>query len=294
LPEDFDLAGAVMNESEGIVAWSRSTPRLLLAGEGRMAIVEYPSIYGALATRFVDSNRLIEVLDPSNGRLVRMDTTGAISGESFLGPFTDSLVLVAATPIGASWGVAGRDRHGNIHLYIKEPGHPATHVGTLRRSDYAQTLPDSGAPLNVYLRGTTSSGRLLATLQWFPFQVSLFPVDHARLLNFAPGLLSVLPNVARSIDSLNHRALISLPAVSLDQGYLQTIADLKSDSRVLVRYDERGKVVAQVHLAIPLGILQSLPTKRELLAVRTSGGSELVLYEWHWSRQVTPLRGSNQ
>jgi hypothetical protein len=285
VPNEFDLAGATLSSSGAILAWSKSAPMLLVAVHGKWTTLEYPSVFGPLAARFLSDDSHIEVLDPGAARLVQMDIMGAVSGETFLGSFADSLFLVSATPIGSSWGIAGRDRAGDIRIYYKEPKKAAVLRGVVRRADYAAFLPDTSATLNVYLTPSKAGDGMLVTLQWFPFRTLLLS-SRAERLSFAPGVLSVLPaGPMTTSGSTTQIALASLPTVALDHGFLQVVTDLKSDSRVLIRYDVAGRVRNQLHLDVPIGILQSIPDERHLLAVRRRPGFELVEYEWHWSRK---------
>jgi hypothetical protein len=77
-------------------------------------------------------------------------------------------------------------------------------------------------------------------------------------------------------------ALVSLGTLALDHGYLQTIADLKSDLRVLVLYDTDGRVIRQSRLDVAIGMQYSIPARRLLLAAVRTNESQLIVYQWHW------------
>ena len=94
--------------------------------------------------------------------------------------------------------------------------------------------------------------------------------------------------VSAAVDSLpfsagptgaSWRGLVVVP---LDCGMLQTLADLASDQRLLVRYGPTGAVARVSPLEAPFGVAASQTEQRLLAAVRRTGGQEIVLYEWRW------------
>ena len=74
----------------------------------------------------------------------------------------------------------------------------------------------------------------------------------------------------------------SVSIVALDHGFLRTFSDLRSDARMLVLYDGTGKVVRQLPLGVPFGIIESTPGERLLIAARTGERMEVVTYRWRW------------
>ncbi len=75
----------------------------------------------------------------------------------------------------------------------------------------------------------------------------------------------------------------ALPAARLDCGWLVTLADLESDARLLLRYDEAGRLVRVAPLSAPFGIVSGEPATATLLAARRAGRLELVWYRWRWA-----------
>lgn len=75
---------------------------------------------------------------------------------------------------------------------------------------------------------------------------------------------------------------VTTAVVPTDRGWLQVISDLRTDTRVLITFDDAGTLVRTRILNAPFGLLTSRPDDRTLLAARDLGNQELVLYRWRW------------
>lgn len=84
-------------------------------------------------------------------------------------------------------------------------------------------------------------------------------------------------------DSVSASALLSMPTLIVGRRVIQQLSDPRSDIRVLVTYDERGTRIHIATVNAPIGFLASSTERQELVAMRTSDRSELVIYGWHWS-----------
>jgi hypothetical protein len=93
--------------------------------------------------------------------------------------------------------------------------------------------------------------------------------------------------LSKGLSALNDSTAfwVALTPVSLNDGFLQTFADLRSDRRILVRYDSEFRLAAHVVADVPLAFMTSIPNKRLLLVARNTGDLELVTYEWSWTPQ---------
>ena len=80
---------------------------------------------------------------------------------------------------------------------------------------------------------------------------------------------------------------VSLAAIPIDRGFLQTLADVTSEMRVLILYDTPGVAVRSTRLDIPPGFVAAIPARRTRIAARTMNGLELVGYRWRWSDENT-------
>jgi hypothetical protein len=70
--------------------------------------------------------------------------------------------------------------------------------------------------------------------------------------------------------------------VFVSPGYLQVLADMLSQKRILVVYGDKGNVLATRVLEAPIGLLDSREDLRQALMLRRSDRLELVTYQWHW------------
>ena len=75
---------------------------------------------------------------------------------------------------------------------------------------------------------------------------------------------------------------MGLSALSVAPGVIQVIADVTSDDRLLVTYDDRGDVASSRVLQAPFGLIAVAPHAQILAALRTFDVSEIVLYSWRW------------
>ncbi len=80
---------------------------------------------------------------------------------------------------------------------------------------------------------------------------------------------------------------LALSALHLDPGFLQVIADVTSDGRLLVTYDAGGGVLSQRLVAAPFGFVGTASQAPIMVALRTFEESELVVYSWRWRIPVT-------
>lgn len=81
----------------------------------------------------------------------------------------------------------------------------------------------------------------------------------------------------------------SLPLLSLDRGYVQVLADLHSDQRILVVFGPDGSQSRVQHLSVPFGLISSLPASKLLLGARDLGDTvQFVLYRWQWLTDQNP------
>jgi hypothetical protein len=73
-------------------------------------------------------------------------------------------------------------------------------------------------------------------------------------------------------------AWASKTVLTTKYGFLQTLADLKSEARVLVRYDSTGRVVSTSRISAPLGLVASSPNSDLVLGFASLKRPTLILY----------------
>lgn len=76
----------------------------------------------------------------------------------------------------------------------------------------------------------------------------------------------------------------ALRVMPLDGGYLQVLADPRSDKRRFVLADSKGRVMRATALDVAIGMLDVNRERHTLIALRNVGTREVVYYRWRWSR----------
>ena len=73
-------------------------------------------------------------------------------------------------------------------------------------------------------------------------------------------------------------AWVGLSVLSTRFGFLQTLADLKSETRLLVSYDRLGRVIRRSRIATPLGLVASDPIAELVVGYASLRRPTLILY----------------
>lgn len=73
-------------------------------------------------------------------------------------------------------------------------------------------------------------------------------------------------------------AWVGLSVLSTKFGFLQTLADLKSETRLLVTYDQGGRVVRRARIGTPLGLVASEPASDLVVGYASLRRPTLILY----------------
>lgn len=132
-----------------------------------------------------------------------------------------------------------------------------------------------------WMRFTASSAGILVTQRIAPFTVQRV---------FADSTVDAEPDFVRARATRDDRLItqfsdstlrrwVSLPAVAIGDGYLQTLADVKSDERRLIFTDgSTGDWIARVVNA-PMGFLASDPAEAIAIAIRRIDVQEVVVYQ---------------
>jgi len=75
---------------------------------------------------------------------------------------------------------------------------------------------------------------------------------------------------------------VSTGWADLGSAFLQVVADLRSDRRLLFLFNSEGSLMRETVLDFPFGVLDTDIERRLLLAVRRPDGVELAVYSWSW------------
>ena len=116
--------------------------------------------------------------------------------------------------------------------------------------------------------GVTVSSRL------FPFAWSTVAEDGG------PGASGRIP--AGNEPYYENDPWVGTGVFALDSGFVQVLADLASDRRHLVIYDSSGAFRRRRAIDVPFGILDTVPDRRQLLALRRTDRVKILTYEWTW------------
>jgi hypothetical protein len=269
LPDSFEIGGANVSGTT-TVYWAVNRSTLLLERDGELKAVQPDSLVRPVAARLSRDGTMIEVIDAERRSLVRSDLAGRFAAEQ---PLQLPWRVESAVPFDSLWVLGGRDVAGNYRVVALQPSGARTRLLTLRARDYP------GQRLTMAV--SEADGRAFATLQNSPFTV-----------------FQVLPATSLGLDSASGRfAVPALPQASgrepplwaslgvhrLDNGYVRTFSDLRSDRRVVVTYDANGKLLRDRQVRVPMAVLATDPVKRMLLVARRTDRFELVRYKWRWA-----------
>lgn len=213
------------------------------------------------------SGDTVRFLDLASGREYRL-VAGSVELTGRGAALNQDIKLEQAVWLGDQWVVAVREVATRALVVY----------GTNSRARYdVAPSSDPGDLRRVQL--SPAGGLVLLTELMSPFRLVRLDPSSGRADTLAPVLSH--PSARALIDSLSFWR--ALPAVALDCAVLLTLSDLRSDQRLLVRYDAPGRVVRVTPLEAPLGMVTTLGDA-SLLAARRAGELELVWYTWRWVR----------
>ncbi len=279
-PDSFERSGVAASDAPNLLLWSRAVGQLILLTE-KLDQRRYGFLPDGVRPRFAalvgDSS--IEVIAEGSREIHRMSLAG--------GP-TETRAIDAPESIIA----AARDADGWIFLTRSPDGQLS-----LRRERWAQTgTRRSAGWVNGRKDGyamIAGAEEIVLTQTARPHAVRVFDKALRLRRSFQPGA-DVLPRTQGKAAADSSPALwTSLAAIPLDRGYIQTIADLASDRRIVVLYDEVGNSVRATDLKVALGFTASVPPRRLLFASRRLNTVEIVRYEWCWTR-TGPRSGNKE
>lgn len=258
LPPHFSPVGAFV---------TRGTPLLLWDVQGRVARVcltqsplcpdgpavrmlrDVPS--GIIGARWLKAAGHFEVVDSGSRSIVVFDSAGQQTDRR---AFASAFVPRRAVFERDAWylmGIAGDSTYQVVTTGSR--GLAASSGST------TPVIPPSADPLDI--SGTARGLAVLPTVDWHA------PTRIAR----EKGLQLRLEDdtaFARQIQAQPNALWRPLAPVALDDGFLQIIADLRSDRRLLVRFGAHGAPIRLQAVQAPIGFLGSVPEEQLLYAVR--------------------------
>jgi len=139
------------------------------------------------------------------------------------------------------------------------------------------TFSDADGLLHGLKMAVSESGAILAVVNSAP--------EHVFLIRGSRGKTERV-NIAQDvrIESLRGDALfapkwVAAGVVAAGDHYVLTIADLRSDKRVLVMIDQNAEVKTVTHVNAPFSFVAVTPDKRYLIAVRRHGVQRIETYQ---------------
>lgn len=75
---------------------------------------------------------------------------------------------------------------------------------------------------------------------------------------------------------------VAMPVLDLGTGFLQVLADTRSDERLLVTYDVGGRVVRCSRLTVPVGLFAAASRPRLIIGLADLGTPSIEIFRWEW------------
>lgn len=273
LPDSFAIAGVRRDARGRYVVWSNSGSYMLLYDGGRRtALAREGYIDGVVGADFNRNGRVEAIAVTANGnRRVEFSDSGDVVGVQRL--------AVPAAPtqaalVDSEWWIGGVAKRGAFVVYrVSRAGHSA---------EVFRVEPGRGGrdtfPVAAHL-STAGAGALVALIRK-PFTIWRVNPKGTVTVESEP-LASAAVRKVLTGGGLDW--WVSLRAIPLDAAVLQTLADLRSEHRVLVVVDNGGAIANATDLAAPIGFVDSDPVRHAVCAVRTLNVRELVCYRWQWN-----------
>lgn len=248
LAEPAIVVGISGTAADSLLMWGGAGSRLrMLRGQSLTELkASLPPIAGAILRSKI---HIVDVIT-ENGWRYRLDIEGQLLDSVFL---TKGETIIAAAASDSLWFIVSSD-------------------GTLVRA-------------SVY-DGATSSrrrSRVLPHARWHAYvygeQVVLTRVSYPfNVLIMDPSLSSLAGPRREELPDEMFRYWISLPAVPLNNRYVQVIANPKTNERLIVTFDSSGKIIGEKRMVAPFGIIYGVGDAK-LIGVRRLNKVELVVFQ---------------
>lgn len=279
LPSSVSISGVHVRHGATVV-WSVSPPQVLLLGPVDNTAIGAERLVKPIAAAVLDDGGSIEVVDALRSSVLTYSISGQLRSEV---PFSVRFIPLTASRYDLGWLVAGAVRGDTVHIAL------IPHDGRATRVIYS--LPPG--PQGKQRLGQLEASGLTAVYAEMstPFAVHLLDsTGEMRSIDLPPP--SSRPASRRQAS--DSAVWVALRAVSVDSLLVQTLADLRSTSRILRVFDLAGESLQSIEFDAPVGIASVDPISRRLVAVRRAKQQELVFYprcclpgNFTWSRSRT-------
>lgn len=268
LPPAFRVGGGAVAESGAVLYWNDAGRGVVVDRGSSIEILCGEFLSPPVAAAFVSGDSAIEIVYGVERAIFR--ATSYQSCDRVQNARSLSEILNAARWPGG-WVLGGIDSTGLPTVTALDS------LGGVQWLMHADTSRTDPANPRFGHMSPWSGGIILASIAW-PFRWRVVPGEP---LNHPSAPYSdTIRGLGLEVDEFTEWA--GLPVVELDSGYIQTLADMRSDQRILVLFDHAGTPVRHRVLDVPLGIVASNPTAHLLLVLRRTDRLELVVYLWSW------------
>jgi hypothetical protein len=267
LSQDGIRALGVVARDDGTISfWTDTMVYLGTEGQAFRPLTEIGSVR-PMAVGLGENGLSMEVFD-RDSRLISLDE-GGVQIRDVERPVSDS--IEAAIRWGGRWVVASREETGVVALAsVRLPDQPAD------KHPFAAKVFSGSRRV---LLSAPNENELLLTETDVPYATLVYnssgevekefrPLEPIQMLGYGPENVPPL--------------WYAMSPLRLDEGYVQTVSDLRTSRRALVLYDEEGSVIRVSEVNAPIGFVAALPSEKVVFALRMLGQQELVRYRWSW------------
>ncbi len=260
LPRGVIPSGAVVTDAGAMIVWSIDSSLVLVYRAGTPKSVCRGQALTPVGAAFVAGGRGVEIVDRDGegARVLHASDETPCATRYVL---TDSEGLIAAARLEAGWVIAVRPDSGVARFRGLDES------GRTRWTFDADSASDS--PLNPLRTTMTSAGRNGIIL------ASITPPFRSVYVD-ASG--TPRASLQADTDSGPRAGWLGLRVLRLAHGYLQVLADPRSDRRHIVLFGESGAVLRRRDLDVAFGFVASSPSGEHLLALRRTNVDEMVVY----------------
>ncbi len=258
--------GTITLDGSLFLAWSSSDGKVLVADEGTVTEIGPGIFVQPLSAVFCEDGLALQVFDAGLSEILTASLAGTITDRVHIDlPF----VIHNAIYDGSHWIMSGVSDLGVVEVYRISKDGTLEPVGSIE-----PTTELLGSGMSHHIR--KSEDGLIVSFVSSPF--------HGY--RETDGVLSLFVDPVATVDSLilAKQEWVSLPILPLGkEGFIQTLANVNGDARVIVYYGLDGNVIRSAELNAPIGFADALADGRLLIAVRHINTPQIVIYRWRIS-----------
>lgn len=263
VPTGVEVSGGALSRTGAVVFWSRESKTVMASNGASFRALCRGEALDPLSAAFSESSRHIEIVDGRSGRIFQ----ATVNGMCRVGPQLGRAGTILAASYSRStkeWIVLSH-RNGRSVLVTREAGRP-------------KYLPIPFVPiadLKMTHMTVSPTGVVLSSLK-APFNWTLVSLAGRMLVWGRPFASDTI--VAHGSDSAPSSQLLGMATHSVGDGFVQLLADPRTDLRVFVFYGLDGRASRRTTIGVSLGFLDYEPAATRFLAFRRTDSSELVTY----------------